>query len=141
MPRSRKFVLFPPPHAGKILEVPPGLLSLAGSMRQAGFEPRTVNDASMLISGQSSARTWREIRSRRGEFLVAGAYLQATGAAFDAVASGYDEIRTQSAVGRLHRGYVGEKLRYQPAVSIRPVGRLALCILAIWSEGHVPTRY
>jgi hypothetical protein len=72
---------------------------------------------------------------------VTGVYLQATGAAFDAVVSGYDEIWTRSAVGRLHRDYVGEKLSYQLAVLVRPGGRLALCILAVWSEGHVPIRY
>jgi hypothetical protein len=72
---------------------------------------------------------------------VTGAYLQAVGAAFKAVASWYDDIWTRSAVCRLHRDYEGEKPSYQLAVLTRPGGRLALCILAIWSEGHVPTRY
>ena len=71
---------------------------------------------------------------------MTGAYLRA-GVAFDAVASGYDEIWTRSAVCRLHRDYVGEKPSYQLAALIRPGWRLALCILAIWAEGDVPIRY
>jgi len=45
MRRSRKVVLFLPPYSGKILGAPLGLLSLAGSLRQAGFEPRIVDGA------------------------------------------------------------------------------------------------
>ncbi len=45
MPRSRKVVLFLPPYSGKILGAPLGLLSLAGSIRQAGFEPRIIDGA------------------------------------------------------------------------------------------------
>jgi len=42
---SRKVVLFLPPYSGKILGAPLGLLSLAGSIRQAGFEPRIIDGA------------------------------------------------------------------------------------------------
>jgi anaerobic magnesium-protoporphyrin IX monomethyl ester cyclase len=45
MPHSRKVVLFLPPYSGKILTAPLGLLSLAGSLRQAGFEPRMIDGA------------------------------------------------------------------------------------------------
>ena len=45
MPRSRKVVLFLPPYSGKILGAPLGLLSLAGSIRAAGFEPRIIDGA------------------------------------------------------------------------------------------------
>jgi hypothetical protein len=45
MPHSRKVVLFLPPYSGKILGAPLGLLSLAGSVRQAGFEPRIIDGA------------------------------------------------------------------------------------------------
>ena len=45
MLRSRKVVLFLPPYSGKILGPPLGLLSLAGSIRQAGFEPRIIDGA------------------------------------------------------------------------------------------------
>ncbi len=45
MPHSRKVVLFLPPYSGKILTAPLGLLSLAGSLRQAGFEPRIIDGA------------------------------------------------------------------------------------------------
>jgi anaerobic magnesium-protoporphyrin IX monomethyl ester cyclase len=43
--RSRKVVLFLPPYSGKILGAPLGLLSLAGAIRQAGFEPRIIDGA------------------------------------------------------------------------------------------------
>jgi hypothetical protein len=59
---SRKVVLVPPPYPGKILEAPLGLLSLAGSIRQAGFEPRIVDGASILITGQPLSTNWREIQ-------------------------------------------------------------------------------
>ena len=45
MPNSRKVVLFLPPYSGKILGAPLGLLSLAGSIRKAGFEPRIIDGA------------------------------------------------------------------------------------------------
>src|SRR5437762_6829914 len=44
-PRSRKVVLFLPPYAGKILGPPLGLLSLAASLREAGYEPRIIDGA------------------------------------------------------------------------------------------------
>jgi hypothetical protein len=45
MHRSRKVVLFLPPYSGKIFGAPLGLLSLAGSLRKAGFEPRIIDGA------------------------------------------------------------------------------------------------
>src|ERR1700734_4280767 len=42
---SRRVVLFLPPYAGKVLGPPLGLLSLAGSLREAGFEPVIVDGA------------------------------------------------------------------------------------------------
>jgi hypothetical protein len=45
MPLSRKVVLFLPPYSGKLLGAPLGLLSLAGSLRAAGFEPRIIDGA------------------------------------------------------------------------------------------------
>ncbi len=42
---SRKVVLFLPPYAGRILGPPLGLLSLAGSLREAGYEPRIIDGA------------------------------------------------------------------------------------------------
>jgi len=44
---SRRVVLFLPPYEGKILGPPLGLLSLAGALRQAGYEPDIV-DGSLL---------------------------------------------------------------------------------------------
>jgi len=41
----RKVVLLLPPYAGKILGPPLGLLSLAASLREAGFEPKIVDGA------------------------------------------------------------------------------------------------
>ncbi len=43
--RSRKVVLFLPRYAGKVFGPPLGLLSLAGSLRVAGFEPRIIDAA------------------------------------------------------------------------------------------------
>jgi anaerobic magnesium-protoporphyrin IX monomethyl ester cyclase len=43
--RSRNVLLFSPPYAGKVLGPPLGLLSLAGSLRAAGFEPEIVDGA------------------------------------------------------------------------------------------------
>jgi len=43
--RSRKVVLFLPPYAGKILGPPLGLLSLAGSLREAGYEACIIDGA------------------------------------------------------------------------------------------------
>jgi anaerobic magnesium-protoporphyrin IX monomethyl ester cyclase len=43
--RSRKVVLFLPPYAGQVLGPPLGLLSLAGSLRAAGYEPVIVDGA------------------------------------------------------------------------------------------------
>ena len=42
---SRKVVLFSPPYSGKLLGPPLGLLSLAGSLREAGYEPRIIDGA------------------------------------------------------------------------------------------------
>src|SRR5580704_8270862 len=43
--RSRKIVLFLPPYTGKILGPPLGLLSLAGSLRDAGYSPQIIDGA------------------------------------------------------------------------------------------------
>jgi anaerobic magnesium-protoporphyrin IX monomethyl ester cyclase len=45
MSLSRKVVLFLPPYSGKLLGAPLGLLSLAGSLRAAGFEPCIIDGA------------------------------------------------------------------------------------------------
>lgn len=42
---GRKVLLFLPPYAGKVLGPPLGLLSLAASLREAGYEPRIVDGA------------------------------------------------------------------------------------------------
>jgi anaerobic magnesium-protoporphyrin IX monomethyl ester cyclase len=42
---SRRVVLFLPPYAGKVLGPPLGLLSLAGSLREAGYEPVIIDGA------------------------------------------------------------------------------------------------
>jgi len=42
---SRKVVLFLPPYAGKVLGPPLSLLSLAGSLREAGYEPCLIDGA------------------------------------------------------------------------------------------------
>ena len=42
---SRKVVLFSPPYSGKLLGPPLGLLSLAGSLREAGYDPRIIDGA------------------------------------------------------------------------------------------------
>jgi len=44
-PQSRRVVLFLPPYKGKVFGPPLGLLSLAASLRLAGFEPRIVDAA------------------------------------------------------------------------------------------------
>jgi radical SAM superfamily enzyme YgiQ (UPF0313 family) len=43
--RSRKMLLFLPPYEGKVFGPPLGLLSLASSLRLAGFEPKIVDGA------------------------------------------------------------------------------------------------
>jgi radical SAM superfamily enzyme YgiQ (UPF0313 family) len=43
--KSRKVVLFQPPYAGKVLGPPLGLLSLAGALRDQGYEPRVIDGA------------------------------------------------------------------------------------------------
>src|ERR1700677_2472604 len=43
--RSRKVLLFLPPSAGRVFGPPLGLLSLAGSLRQAGYEPCIIDGA------------------------------------------------------------------------------------------------
>ncbi len=43
--RSRKVVLFLPPYSGKVLGPPLGLLSLAGSLRAAGYVPCLIDGA------------------------------------------------------------------------------------------------
>ena len=42
---SRKVILFHPPYAGKVLGPPLGLLSLAGSLREAGYTPCIIDGA------------------------------------------------------------------------------------------------
>jgi anaerobic magnesium-protoporphyrin IX monomethyl ester cyclase len=42
---SRKVILFLPPYAGKVLGPPLGLLSLAGSLRESGYEPCIIDGA------------------------------------------------------------------------------------------------
>ena len=42
---SRKVVLFSPPYAGKVLGPPLGLLSLAASLRENGYEPSIIDGA------------------------------------------------------------------------------------------------
>jgi anaerobic magnesium-protoporphyrin IX monomethyl ester cyclase len=42
---SRKVVLFLPPYAGKVLGPPLGLLSLAASLRESGYEPCIIDGA------------------------------------------------------------------------------------------------
>src|SRR5580704_16961980 len=44
-PSSKKMVLFSPPYAGKVLGPPLGLLSLAGSLREAGYTPVIIDGA------------------------------------------------------------------------------------------------
>jgi radical SAM superfamily enzyme YgiQ (UPF0313 family) len=43
--RSRKVVLFLPPYSGKVLGPPLSLLSLAGSLREAGYDPCLIDGA------------------------------------------------------------------------------------------------
>jgi anaerobic magnesium-protoporphyrin IX monomethyl ester cyclase len=43
--RSRRVLLFLPPYAGKVLGPPLGLLSLAASLRNAGYEPVLIDGA------------------------------------------------------------------------------------------------
>lgn len=43
--RSRKVVLFSPPYSGKLLGPPLGILSLAGSLREAGYDPKIIDGA------------------------------------------------------------------------------------------------
>jgi radical SAM superfamily enzyme YgiQ (UPF0313 family) len=45
MRRSRKVLLFLPPYSGPVFGAPLGLLSLASSLRHAGFEPQIVDGA------------------------------------------------------------------------------------------------
>ena len=42
---SRKVLLFLPPYSGKLLGPPLGLLSLAGSLRAAGYIPLIIDGA------------------------------------------------------------------------------------------------
>ena len=42
---TRKVLLFLPPYSGKLLGPPLGLLSLAGSLRRAGYDPRIIDGA------------------------------------------------------------------------------------------------
>jgi anaerobic magnesium-protoporphyrin IX monomethyl ester cyclase len=55
---SRKVVLFLPPYAGKVLGPPLSLLSLAGSLREAGYEPCLIDGA---LDRDFSANVAREI--------------------------------------------------------------------------------
>ena len=43
--RLDRVVLFLPPYSGKLLGPPLGLLSLAGSLREAGYEPVIIDGA------------------------------------------------------------------------------------------------
>jgi anaerobic magnesium-protoporphyrin IX monomethyl ester cyclase len=43
--KSRKVILFAPPYSGRVLGPPLGLLSLAGSVRNAGYEPVIIDGA------------------------------------------------------------------------------------------------
>ncbi|HUA83797.1 MAG TPA: radical SAM protein [Bryobacteraceae bacterium] len=45
MLKAKKVLLFLPPYSGKLLGPPLGLLSLAGSLREAGYEPRIIDGA------------------------------------------------------------------------------------------------
>jgi radical SAM superfamily enzyme YgiQ (UPF0313 family) len=45
MHSSRKVILFLPPYSGPLFGAPLGLLSLAGSLRRAGFKPRIIDGA------------------------------------------------------------------------------------------------
>ncbi len=58
MPQSRKVVLFLPPYAGKTLGPPLGLLSLAGSLREAGYQPCIIDGA---LDGNYRRRVAQEI--------------------------------------------------------------------------------
>lgn len=53
---SRKVVLFLPPYAGKVLGPPLSLLSLAGSLREAGYEPCLIDGALDHNFAESVAR-------------------------------------------------------------------------------------
>jgi radical SAM superfamily enzyme YgiQ (UPF0313 family) len=44
-PKSRKVVLFSPPYAGQVLGPPLGLLSLAASLRENGYQPCVIDGA------------------------------------------------------------------------------------------------
>jgi anaerobic magnesium-protoporphyrin IX monomethyl ester cyclase len=57
---SRKVVLFLPPYAGRVLGPPLGLLSLAGSLRDAGYVPRIVDGALDTNFRETIAREIRE---------------------------------------------------------------------------------
>ena len=56
---SRNVVLFLPPYAGKLLGPPLGLLSLAGSLREAGYNPKIIDGA---LDRNYEATIAREIR-------------------------------------------------------------------------------
>lgn len=56
---SRNVVLFLPPYAGKLLGPPLGLLSLAGSLRDAGYNPVVIDGA---LDTDYEATIAREIR-------------------------------------------------------------------------------
>lgn len=55
---SRKVVLFLPPYAGKVLGPPLGLLSLAASLRENGYEPCIIDGA---LHHDHASRVAREI--------------------------------------------------------------------------------
>jgi anaerobic magnesium-protoporphyrin IX monomethyl ester cyclase len=57
-PSSRKVVLFLPPYKGKVLGPPLGLLSLAASLRENGYEPCIIDGA---LDRNYLARVTREI--------------------------------------------------------------------------------
>ncbi|HYL35550.1 MAG TPA: radical SAM protein [Bryobacteraceae bacterium] len=72
---SRDVVLFLPPYAGKLLGPPLGLLSLAGSLRAAGYNPRIIDGA---LDRDYAASIAREIRDSLcfGVSLLTGPMIQ-----------------------------------------------------------------
>jgi radical SAM superfamily enzyme YgiQ (UPF0313 family) len=62
VPDPRKVVLFLPPYAGKVLGPPLGLLSLAGSLREAGYEPVIIDGALAPKYRQQVAREVQNCR-------------------------------------------------------------------------------
>ena len=78
--RSRKVILFLPPYAGKVLGPPLGLLSLAGSLREAGYEP-------FIIDGALDRDYMRAIEQAAGDCLCFGVSLLTGPMIRDAIAA------------------------------------------------------